>query len=267
MGDGTLKATGTTAADNQIFHFVYDASTKSYQIIGNSGKAIECLWGLYGDGCELLMADKNSNLSQRFRIYGDFDGIHYYFSPVHTNRLVDVDSATSTKVHLFGAGGNSNRKFTITKVASPTPDPEPTEDKLVLKESSSYVQDGAELNKVIIGQTAADVLANFENTKANVYDTKGTLVSGNALVGTGYTVDLVIDGVKYDSVTIIIKGDLNGDCVIDSTDYLRIKMQFLGKLSLDPVEAKAADIDETGIIDSTDYVKIKMHFLGKESIF
>jgi len=95
----------------------------------------------------------------------------------------------------------------------------------------------------------------------------GNLVPSNALVGTGYTVQLIVDGVKYDSATIIIKGDLNGDGEINSTDYLRIKEYFLGTFKLNSVALKAADIDRNGEIESADYMKMKSHFLGIINIF
>ncbi len=61
---------------------------------------------------------------------------------------------------------------------------------------------------------------------------------------------------------IIQLGDVTGDGIIDSTDYLRVKGHFLGTYVLEGYTFIAGDVNGDGIIDSTDYLRIKGHFLG-----
>ena len=61
-------------------------------------------------------------------------------------------------------------------------------------------------------------------------------------------------------------GDVTGDGVIDTTDYLKIKSHFLHITSLKETELKAGDADKSGTIDSTDYLLIKAHFLGIKNL-
>lgn len=90
--------------------------------------------------------------------------------------------------------------------------------------------------------------------------------SGN-YVGTGAKITLTINGEVKDFVTVIVLGDLNGDGVVSSVDYLRIKQNFNGNLTLSQTEEKAADIDSDGRITSTDYLKVKKHMAGTVNLY
>jgi uncharacterized protein (DUF342 family) len=65
-----------------------------------------------------------------------------------------------------------------------------------------------------------------------------------------------------DSLFIVIKGDVDGNGQIDSTDYVRVKQFFLGNFTFEGAYFKAGDVDDNGKIDSTDYVRIKAMILG-----
>jgi hypothetical protein len=74
--------------------------------------------------------------------------------------------------------------------------------------------------------------------------------------------EAIYKDVTLKEIPAFLKGDVTGDGVVDSTDYLRVKMHFLGTYTLKDVAFKAGDVTEDGTIDSTDYLRIKMHFLG-----
>ena len=65
----------------------------------------------------------------------------------------------------------------------------------------------------------------------------------------------------------MIKGDIDGDGAVSSTDYLKIKSAFIGNISLEGVYFMAADIDENNTIDTTDYMRIKSYFFGEYQLF
>lgn len=62
------------------------------------------------------------------------------------------------------------------------------------------------------------------------------------------------------------KGDLDGDAVIDSTDYLIVKKIFLNSYRAEAKQVFAADVNDDGSIDSFDYLLIKRHIFGNYSI-
>ncbi|MBO7254563.1 MAG: RICIN domain-containing protein, partial [Clostridia bacterium] len=257
MGNMVLESHQFTQADNQLFKFYYDASTNSYEIVGNSGKALDVTMTGYRDGDVVGLYDRNNWVAQRFRLHKV--GEYYAISPIYTNKLLDLHADNKTTIQLCGATRNDHRLFELVFKA--------TEDTLVLKDSSSYSKDGTDLYKVASGQTASGLLGNFDNESAEVWNTNGTKVTGTAKVGTGYTVNLIINGQKLDSVTVIINGDVTGDGVVDATDYLRIKGIFLETYKASGAYAKAADVDGTGKTDSTDYLRVKGHFLETYNLY
>ncbi len=57
-------------------------------------------------------------------------------------------------------------------------------------------------------------------------------------------------------------GDVNGDGVINSTDFMQVRRHFL-KLYTIPEDKQAyADVNRDGAINSTDFMQIRRHFLG-----
>jgi hypothetical protein len=69
-----------------------------------------------------------------------------------------------------------------------------------------------------------------------------------------------------ESVTVVVPGDLDGNGIVDTTDYLRLKAAVHGSFMLNDVQTEAADVDETGSLDSQDYQNIKSYFLGNYNL-
>jgi hypothetical protein len=113
----------------------------------------------------------------------------------------------------------------------------------------------------------SEVISNFENEGIIILDLNKNILPDNAFVGTGFSVCLVDGGNVLDSLTVVIKGDIDGNGLVDTTDYLRIKGGFLGTYSLDNMCQKAADVDGSGQVDATDYLRVKSHFLGTYNIY
>ena len=136
------------------------------------------------------------------------------------------------------------------------------EDKIIIKNDSSYTKENGFIFGVKIGTSVSKLLSNLENTQVYVYDKNGNIVADDALSCTGYTIKLVYNGEVLDSLTVVILGDVDGSGTIDSTDYLRIKGGFLGTYKLEGEYLLAADIDQSNSIDTTDYLRVKGAFLG-----
>ncbi len=137
--------------------------------------------------------------------------------------------------------------------------------ELSLVGKSKYVIDGAYLRNVKDKTTAKTLKSNFSNSNVSVYMEDGTAAADDSIIGTGCKVS--ISGNDDSALTIVVIGDLTGDGVVDATDYLRIKMKFLGTIVLSDSAYQAGDADGSGVINSTDYQRIKSHFLGLLDLF
>ena len=77
--------------------------------------------------------------------------------------------------------------------------------------------------------TVADVLAKFDNDASllTIKDFEGNVLSADDYVGTGATVTLkskYSDGVTYDSKTLVVYGDVNGDGLVNNADYSKSRL-------------------------------------------
>jgi hypothetical protein len=128
---------------------------------------------------------------------------------------------------------------------------------------ASYSVSGGCLKNVKLGTTVQAMLAQLEDSDLlKVISADGTRIGGSATVHTGARVELWSNGVLVDTVTVAVRGDLDGNDEIDSTDYLRIKAAFLEKYDMSDVEYAAGDVDGDGVVNTTDYLRIMEHFLG-----
>lgn len=139
------------------------------------------------------------------------------------------------------------------------------QDTLELVSGSSLNLASSKVNKVSDKYTVQALKAEFKYDVV-VTNANGTVLADNAKVGTGCVVTLKADSSK--KAVIVVKGDVNGDGLVDSTDYLKIKGLFLKQAELSGVYFEAADCaDNDSVISATDYIKLKGHFLGTYNLF
>ncbi len=151
--------------------------------------------------------------------------------------------------------------YTVTDVQ--TVEVEPTS-VFELKEGSSLSLKSGVLTKISPEYTADRVKAEFKYPVV-IRDNEGNALSGDAIVSTGSVIYLEGDTSK--NAVVIMKGDANGDGVIDSTDYLKIKQYFLTNTGLSGVYFVAADCDEDGLISTTDYMRLKLYFMSAFDLY
>lgn len=122
---------------------------------------------------------------------------------------------------------------------------------------SNITYDGNCIIGTEVGTTGADVISKFnEDSKyIKIYDHSGAEVTTN-IVGTGFTVNLVIDGTVTKSYSIVISGDINGDAAISSSDLLSAARAIKKSISLSDVYQKAGDLDGSGAIEASDYLAL-----------
>ncbi len=133
-------------------------------------------------------------------------------------------------------------------------------------DSKFYMDDESKTMPNVVAKTTVSTmisaLAEFGIT-ATVTNKDGKVLEKDDFVGTGSKVS---DG-NGSTYEVIVRGDVDGSGVIDTTDFLRVKNNFLGLLELDGVFVTAADTDCGGSIDSTDLLQIKRYFLGTLDLY
>jgi hypothetical protein len=110
------------------------------------------------------------------------------------------------------------------------------------------------------------VLSNFTNSIAEVVDMNGMPMSRSSIVGTGCKVQVHSGSNLYDSVEIVVLGDVDGNGIVDATDFIRIKSAFLEIFPLTNIQNKGADVNRSEFVDATDFLRIKSHFLKDYNI-
>ncbi len=129
--------------------------------------------------------------------------------------------------------------------------------------SSLAMKDGYLVN-VTDKDTVSAVKAQFKYPVVILNKNGGTM-DDNAVVATGATVCLASD---YNAKALIVmRGDVNGDGKVNTTDYVRIKSYFLKKAELTEAYAVAADCDGDSKITTADYIRVKSYFLKKLDLF
>jgi hypothetical protein len=164
-----------------------------------------------------------------------------------------LTTAGTNEITVTYGGKTTSFNVTVNKKA---------EEKLVIKSTSKYEKADSYLKNVAQESTAASIISQFDNVNVVIYDANGNQVSANAICGTGCTVNLISGDKIVDSLEIIVLGDVDGNGVVDSTDYMRVKSMFLGSYTLTGSAFVAGDVEVSGEIDSTDYLRLKSAFMG-----
>ncbi len=256
----SLIGANESKADDQKWNFTR-LPNGAYTIVSQSENlSIDVYETRIAEGTTVDLHELHGGNAQNFFLV-EVDGT-YYIKPAYSLNALYMDSL-SLEFFTYETGEDSAKmaaqKFEIIIGGS--------EAELILKDSSKYSKDGANLLGVASGQTVLGLLGNFDNTSAVVRDANGTELSPTDKVGTGCEVVLIVNGEKVDALTVVVKGDVTGEGTVDGTDYLRIKAIFVGTYKATGAYLAAADVDATGAVDGTDYLRVKGHFLGTYNLY
>ena len=135
--------------------------------------------------------------------------------------------------------------------------------------SKTYTYSAAEgiIDGVKGNTTIEQFLSNMDNSeyiKIFGIDTK-EITDKNTLIATGMKIKLMENDTSYSAeATVIIRGDVNGDGIIDTADAIQSRSAFLEKITLVAARLEAADYNDDGIVDTADTILITFKYLGKE---
>ncbi len=251
-----------TYTPNQIWTFEKtDAEKHAYKLTSKLNQlCLDVAGASDADGTDVIVFEDNATVAQRYYFYL-VDG-QYFIRPIYctNNRVIDIDQATQNAQIWEFSVTNTNQMFSIVK----SEDFPPVKAGLELIDNSSYALADNIVSNVKAKTDLSSFAANFKNT-VKVYDQSENEVDpSTAIIGTGF---VVADSASSEKATVIVLGDVNGDGVLSSTDYIQIKSYFLGTLSIEGVYYTAANVDGEGEITATDYIQLKSHFLGTLDIY
>ena len=112
----------------------------------------------------------------------------------------------------------------------------------------------------------SDFIQQFEsNQELHVYDVSDNEVTNSdTLVGTGMKLKMIVDSIVQDELTIIVKGDLDGDGYALMNDYLNIQNILYERKDATVLEQKAGDVaDHDGVITISDYMRLSSYIEEK----
>ena len=139
------------------------------------------------------------------------------------------------------------------------------EDKVRPKENE---EDPEITDRIVTGMEVGVTISEFKDNMLNpnehikIYDVEGNIVEETDIVKTGQVIKLEYNGQVYDEAIMILKGDINGDGLIDVSDRAEVKNHILEITLLEGYKIYASDIIEDGIIDVSDNSKITDYVLG-----
>lgn len=161
--------------------------------------------------------------------------------------LLDPDDPTSYKQ-------NNDIVFTDNSVTVSCPTPE-----ILAVEGKDIVIDKE--NGIIRGIDPGVV----DNLDAYIYaKAPGELVvtpSQDNRMGTGTQVELVLRGETLETYTVIVAGDVNGDCLVDATDYVWLDLAEAYEVALEGTAALAAELTGDNTIDVSDRIALDSYLI------
>lgn len=175
----------------------------------------------------------------------------------------------SCNVNNNDTGNNNNSNNNSSNNNGTTTEPTVTNkgsnfyiNKLGVKNNSGYI------NGLGVGTTVSTITSKLSNSKGvSVVNASGKTITGSNKLGTGSVITVTdLDGKTKYNYTVIMYGDVNGDGMINSADYIVIKNYIMGKVKLSSSALKGADPDRSGSVNSADYVMIKNYIMGRVTI-
>ncbi len=107
------------------------------------------------------------------------------------------------------------------------------------------------LTGVTAGMTVADVLSQFSGDSIEVAQ-NGTILDNDEVIGTGCVIQLVNSDIVIDTLTVVVKGDLDGDGEISVKDARKALRAAVGLENITDYQTLAGDIDNNNIISISD---------------
>ena len=180
---------------------------------------------------------------------------------VDTNGNIIGISEGKTNIIVSTEEGNINKKVSVTVIRK-------LEDGEIVFDESLKLN-GNEITGLENSNNTVDKILNKIQTNYNIeiFNSSGTKIEGNSLVGTGATIKILDNVNPIIEYNVIMYGDVNGDGKINSVDLLVLQRHILEIKKFEGVFVKAANIRKNGKNPSSvDCLLIQRHILGLQII-
>jgi len=116
------------------------------------------------------------------------------------------------------------------------------------------------VSKVGVGTTVDALKTHISEHSSGitVKNAAGTVVTGTALIGNGFTVKTA----DSDTYTIVVPGDIDGDAQAGTSDYISLGAYIKSSISLSNAAKNGADANGDGVVTTTDYVALANYLKG-----
>lgn len=175
--------------------------------------------------------------------------------------IVTGETEGETSINAVSGEGTISKKIKVKVI------PQIQEGEIIIDESL-YVE-GNEISGLENKNNTADKILNKikTNYSVEIYNSKGSKISGNELVGTGSVIKVFNNKDLIMEYNVIMYGDVNGDGKINSVDLLVLQRHILEIEKFSGVFLKAGNIRKNGRNPSSvDLLLIQRHILGLQNI-
>ena len=184
-----------------------------------------------------------------------------------------IPNNTESLKIIVTAGNGDIRTYTINitkKVAEEKP---ANENPLVLDISEilrtlDIKNDGQYIYGYELGTDVSSIIASITNKEKNstvTYTDKLNKEKTSGIIASGDSLNIKTNR-EEKSYKIAIYGDVNGDGLITSADYIAVKNHIMDVKKLRTFEAICADPSQDGQVTSADYIAIKNHIMNVKKI-
>ncbi len=183
-------------------------------------------------------------------------------SSIKGNGTIKLDN-DETKIELVVTSEvGTSKTYIITVIKTKTEEEKaPTVDEII--DSLEYKLSNGYLTYISIGTTSGELKNNinklYPNAKIVITDKNKKAKEGKLATSDIITITSGDDSKSY---TIVIKGDVNGDGIINSIDLLRVQKHILKYSILKNEYKDAADVSYDDTINSLDLLRVQKHILG-----
>ncbi len=243
-------------SNNVVIHLVAEDGTKRDIVI--EVIRLEKIDSIICD--EVLFIDLNEEVN-----------LSYEINPMVNNPLIDFKSSNQDIVEVSNSGtikaiNYGNSTISICSVEFPDVCAN-TLIRVTQKELISSIYKVDRDNGLVISSISDMHKDDFFNNFDNDNDLLNVDLEGDAKVGTGGVIKLVINNIEYDSLKICILGDLDGDGVVSPMDSDIMRKMLLEIETFDDYVYIAADLDKDGIIGMVDDALMKKYINGEIDSF
>ncbi len=169
----------------------------------------------------------------------------------HVNLMGDVNLPYSYIVEVIGSDNYTIQEYIININNN--------NDDLKL---SSNIYDIVDNYVIVSSMNVVDVVSNFNNSE-NVYIYKNDLIY-EGMSATDLDIKLVIDDYVYDSLKMILLGDLNGDSRVNVLDRVLLNNHLNKEVILDSMYLIAGDVNKDNYVNNLDSNLLDDIILKKE---